>query len=775
MHRAGTLPHWRNQLAALGVTLVGFLARLWNANGTFLNPDEALHFRLANQSSFSLAYKESLTASHPPLLTVILYFWRLLGTSEVWLRLPLVLAGVAFCWMFYKWLSNTAGEVAGFVGLIFLAFLPPIVSLSSEIRQYALVLAFLASALYLLDAGFANRSNLHMAGFALCLYVAMLSHYSALLFAAALGMYTLLRIFTERPPAALISTWFVGQLGASALAVVLYRTHIAKLGVGESRTVLQGWMSEFFLRRSYFDPTHDNPLLFLLGHSFGVFQFVFGQLVVGDLMGICFLLGVAMLLRGEHVSKGNPSSRMLGVFLLLPFLVAAAASLLHVYPYGGTRHISFLIIPGVAGISVAVVRLAKGRWALSLAITVVILLACIAFGRPRRPTMDRADQASAHIAAAIGFVKANVDSSDLIFTDYQTDLILGHYLCRHRPIDLDAAPAGFEQFACGEHRVVSTDYKTEHMLWTDFPQHWQAFIEAYNLKAGASVWVIQAGWEADLPEQLRNHIADFHDLRFESFGRNIKIFKLKVRPLSRSACLCKGEVRFKSLDEHAISIGIKPVALSDRVFIGVKNLLPSRKGAYQHKQRRFRQVKVGEYCVDQLKCKAWVDKNIRSGGACHDAACTNSDGVFESAHRGGADRNHPAALPQGEIDGRGRSGRNQIGLDVNLVIFDALHPYGLKRSQANVERDVDRLNSLAFYAAQDLRSEVKPGGGSRNRTTVLGIDRLIAFAIPGRVWPRDVRRKRDVADAIKNCEEIRDRVEANAALAEFPPGDDLSL
>src|ERR1700684_3702069 len=83
----------RSYLAALGVTLLGFLVRVWAAHGTFLNPDEALHFRLANQSSLALAYKESLTASHPPLLTIILYYWRNFGTSELSLRMPSAIAG----------------------------------------------------------------------------------------------------------------------------------------------------------------------------------------------------------------------------------------------------------------------------------------------------------------------------------------------------------------------------------------------------------------------------------------------------------------------------------------------------------------------------------------------------------------------------------------------------------------------------------------------------------------------------------------------------------
>jgi hypothetical protein len=537
----------RAAAAAIVVLLAGFLTRLWKASGTFLNPDEALHFRLANQPSLALAYKESLTASHPPLLTLVLYFWRFFGTSELWLRLPLVLAGAAFCWMFYKWLSNAAGYLAGFVGLLFAALLPPMVVLSAEIRQYPLLLAFLASALYFLDGAFARNSTGKMAAFSICLYLAMLSHYSAFLFAAALGIYALLRIFAERPHAGTVWLWAIGQLGALGLAILLYKTHISKLGVGESRTALQGWMSEFFLRRSYFDPSHDHRLTFLLGHTFGVFQYFFGQLAVGDVMGVLFLVGVILLLREKafpedrtsqltssilRSSKLTPSQlgsqRRLGMLLLLPFVMAAAASLAHIYPYGGTRHVAFLVIPGVAGVSVAIACLARGRWTRGATIAAFLLAACIVFGKPRPPLMERADQDRARMEAAIDFVQQNVGPSDLIFTDYQTDLILGHYLCRQHPIFFNAAPPNFEEFPCAEHRVISADYKEWMFSADNFTEEWPQFMLAYRLNPGDTVWIVQAGWGVDLPEDLRNHVAEFRDLPFESFGKNIKIFKMIV-------------------------------------------------------------------------------------------------------------------------------------------------------------------------------------------------------------------------------------------------------
>jgi len=519
----------RADLAALFVTLLGLLARLWTAHGIFLNPDEALHFRLGNQTSLAHAYAASLTAAHPPLLIFLLYYWRALGTSELWLRLPSVLAGTAFCWMFYKWLSKAAGNLAGLIGVLLVTFLPPIVILSAEVRQYALLLVFLASALYFLDEAFARNSISRMVAFSLCLYLAMLFHYSAFMFAAALGIYALFRIFTERPPARVVTAWTIGQLGALALAVILYKTHLSKLGAGASRTALQGWMSEFYLQRSYFNRAHDNPVTFLVGHSFGVFQYFFGQLAVGDGMGIVFLVGVALLLLGKRFPGGSVSSRRLGLLLALPFAIASAASLAHVYPYGGTRQLAFLIIPGMAGVSVAIACFASGRWDRGLTIAALVMVACIAFGKPRPPRMDRADQSQTNMAAAMEFVRHNVDSSSLIFTDYQSDLILGHYLCRQRPISFDVAPANFEQFHCDGHQIVSTDYKTAWMLWADnFPEDWHRFVQAYNLKPVDTVWVLQAGWEIDLPEDLRKHFAEFRGLRFESFGNNIKIFKMAV-------------------------------------------------------------------------------------------------------------------------------------------------------------------------------------------------------------------------------------------------------
>ena len=69
-------------LAAALVLATGLLLRVRSASGTFLNPDEALHVLAAHRASFALAYDASLRTAHPPLLILVLYFWRALGNSE---------------------------------------------------------------------------------------------------------------------------------------------------------------------------------------------------------------------------------------------------------------------------------------------------------------------------------------------------------------------------------------------------------------------------------------------------------------------------------------------------------------------------------------------------------------------------------------------------------------------------------------------------------------------------------------------------------------------
>ncbi len=516
-------------LAAALVLAGGFLLRVWAASGTFLNPDEALHLLLAHADSFALAYRASLSTAHPPLLILVLYFWRTLGNSEFVLRIPSVIAGTVFCWMVFKWMTYIFGRTAGWIGLVFTAFLPSLIALSFEVRQYALLLCFLATATYLLERALTENSPSKMLLSFLCLYLALLTHYSAILFAAALTGYFLLRLTALRCSAGVIIAWAVGQAGALGILSALYFTHLSKLGDSVSQPAIHGFASDSYLRNSYFHSGHDNPLLFVLGRSFGVFQFVFGQLAVGDIAGLIFIAGVVLLLRGRaSPQQAGSVPRLLGIFLLLPFALTCGAAVMDKYPYGGTRHSAFLVPFAVAGVSFTVARLAGQRIGRGVGAAILTVIVCHLFGVPHRPYMRREDQSSIHMNRALDSVRRQVPTGDVIFLDFQSNLLFKYYLCPDVIIPANGPAPAFWAYPCAGYRAISTSPETSIFTAATFLRRWDEMVHTYGLKRGDTIWVFQAGWDIGLARELQDRFPEFHELNPQNFGRNITLFKLTV-------------------------------------------------------------------------------------------------------------------------------------------------------------------------------------------------------------------------------------------------------
>ena len=500
----------------------GFLLRLKAASGTFLNPDEALHFAIANQSSLAAAYRASLTLAHPPLLIVVLHFWRTMGTSELVLRLPSVIAGSAFCWIFFQWLKTALGTATALVGVIFMALLPPMVVLSAEVRQYSLLLLFMACAALLLERALEKTSGWRMALASLSLWLAMLSHYSGLLFAAAFGLYSLVRVVRDHPPAKVVGTWLAGQVGAVVGAIFLYVVQISRLQGG---SLAQQAISEW-LRRSYFHRGQDNLLAFVFGRSFAVFQFVFGQLLVGDIAGLLFLAGVLFMLQGRFPERISTSARQFGIFLLLPFAVNGALAVVDRYPYGGTRHSVFLSMFALAGIGACLVTVTRGRFRLAVALAAFLVAICYAFGFHHQPYIPREDQSRSRMEQTMQFIRAQIPSVEPIFVDYETNLMLGHYLCGQKPAVIDVS--GFQSFHCAQHEIISAPPHFWMFGPDSFPQVWDDLVGTYDLKAGSHVWVVRAGWGAAIAPGLEHKRSDITPAEARSFGRNLSAFRLTV-------------------------------------------------------------------------------------------------------------------------------------------------------------------------------------------------------------------------------------------------------
>lgn len=512
------------ELLPLAVLSVGFLARVLQAWQFFLNPDEALHNLLAAQSSLSLAYKAALTNAHPPLLILLLYYWRSLGQSELMLRMPSVIAGTANCWIAYQWLKLVTDRSTAFVGLLILSLSPSLIGLSAEIRQYALLLFFMACCLYFSERALRENSLRFMALCSASLYGALLTHYSSLLFAFTMGIYMLVRLFPwgERPR--LLAAWIAGQAGALILTAYFLVTHVARL----KETGMAQGIAETWLRRSIYHPGENNLAAFVTWQTVRVFTFLFSHGLVGTLALLVFLTGLGSLLRGRRPGNHqSPTARELGLLVGLPFALNCGVAVAGLYPYGGTRHNVFLALFAATGICVGLAAWTPRRpWA-KLLVVVAALAVCNFFPAP--PPLIRARNHSRKLmAAAIGNLKQSAPPGSVIFSDYESGLVLGYYACGHGVAQVFPPYQSFSRTQCGPYTIITARPQVWKFYADELPSQFATLRDTYGLSAGSKIWLFSAGWITDSTPALSAELRQFGCSAPQRFGENIFLCELAV-------------------------------------------------------------------------------------------------------------------------------------------------------------------------------------------------------------------------------------------------------
>jgi hypothetical protein len=535
------------ELVALVIVGLGFALRLLSATRFYLDADESLHYLIANQTSLAEVYRASLTNAHPPFLFLLLFFWRLLGNSELVLRLVSILAGTAACWVGSKWLAYRFGKTTGLVGLLLLVFCPTLVILSATVRQYAPLLLAMTLALYYLERGLRERSERMLLWFALALSVANTIQFSAIWFTVAVGLYALVRIVRERLPGRWTCFWVGTQFLVLALLAFQYLTHIRPLrGSGREQFAREGW-----LQTSYFRAGQEGLLAFVARSTDKLFTYLFSSQVAG-LVALSLLVAAVVTLFIRHRPRPSPvtpdpgprstDDSSFGLLLVTAFAVSVLAALAGLYPFGGSRHCVFLILFAVAGISVLLGRSAGRRLGAVLLAAVVIMPtwqgAATVDPKERLP-----DQNRELMIGAIKYVRDAIPGGSLLFVDCQTALLLGYYLGRnqidsqtialqHRYVDQNQISArsqaprdGFIELSYGGYRVVSTprwNFSTDN-FWAEL----RAMKQRYGLGPAVPVWVVDGGWDNGLGTDLLRFYPERVCPGLRAFGRNLSVFQVR--------------------------------------------------------------------------------------------------------------------------------------------------------------------------------------------------------------------------------------------------------
>jgi 4-amino-4-deoxy-L-arabinose transferase-like glycosyltransferase len=530
----------RSRSALLLLCLAGgFLVRLVPARLTFLNPDEVLHYFLSHQPSLAATYQATLTTAHPPLLILFLHYWQLLGNSEIALRFPSILAGTAFAWVIYLWLKRVSDTSTALTSLVLLLFSPALISISSEVRQYALLLLFAAGSLYSLERAIEENSVAMMLLSALALYLALLTHYSSLIFALTLGIYALARLRTTRTTAAVIAAWVLGQTGALCICGFLYKSHLGKLQHGTLRQEI----ADTWLRTSVYHPAQDHALVFVVSRTVRLFRYLFSNGTIGVLALLVFLCGITFLMldRASTVSDRmptdrKPAPRQLALLLTLPFFITAAAAVAGFYPYGGTRHDVLLATFAMSGVALGLERLEMDRLRIPkdwqrLAIVGVVLAIGNLFPFPTPPSIKSKNQNRELMSRAINTLSRDAPAGSVILTDYEGGLMLSYYLCSNRVVEIETTQA-FMRSACGEYRVVASSPD----LWAYDAQTLPAALRQVQEKAQqenktdaeTNPWLFQAGWIDDKQAEWIAQLSQFGCRSPQLFGQNIFLCRMAV-------------------------------------------------------------------------------------------------------------------------------------------------------------------------------------------------------------------------------------------------------
>ena len=469
---------------ALLVLAVGFLIRLWAATSSFVNPDEAYHALLASPDTFSALYESAVRSPHPPLFLILLHFVREITRSDLGIRFIPLVAGTLLPWVMYRWISRGWSRMAGFTALTILALAPELIRLSAEARAYTLCLLAMAVAIYLLDRAIEQSSIWKMMGFALALYVAILTDYSAAFFVLASGVYFLLRIREQTVTTGVRITWEFSQVGAVVLYSILWVTQVYPMQViATTRADVEGW-----LRNSYPQPGQ-NPLVFIVQNTARQFAFLLPLLVPAVVAMALFAIALWLLWR-----RGAPGrfwhSRAAAVLMVTPFAAACAASFVHLFPYGRTRHTVFLALFIALGVGIAMDRVAR-NWIIPLAIVAAIAAPLWhAFEGRYRWEIGRVDSRKELMVQALDFMKRSIPPGTPILTESEFRVVLAYYL--DTGVRLPEVTGSPSEERTGDYRLFCARW--DFVTLDDLRQDLRLFRGRYDLGPDARIWVLDGGF-----------------------------------------------------------------------------------------------------------------------------------------------------------------------------------------------------------------------------------------------------------------------------------------
>lgn len=446
--------------------------RLFYATATHLNPDEAMHVNGALAPTLAATVERAWEHSHPPLLFLLLHFWLKLGSVEWMARLPLIVADIATLALVFSWLRRRWGDASAVLALAFLAASPAAIAAGSEVRQIGLALFFATAALACLDRICDGGSRRWQVAYGLSLGLAISAHFGAAWLLVAHGLYAPLRLQAAAASRATWAGWVIGQLAIFVWSVGLYTSNRAADG--------------FFFHPEYlmpllYEPARQALVDYVMTHTWAALAFLGGNPVLGWLV-------VAAYVGGLYVVAGTRGVRRADIaWLLVPLLLGIVGGVTRQMPFGGSRHVAYLLPVVAAAVGIGLGAVLKQR-----AVPLVACLLALAWATTTRPANHPGILDAVQLERAIAYLDGSTTPGATVIVDRQTYEVL-RYALRDRPGTLTLLGENVRAWEHARGTLVVL-----HDQWILQPRVWWSAIEPLlgrmDIGVGDHAWVMLAGW-----------------------------------------------------------------------------------------------------------------------------------------------------------------------------------------------------------------------------------------------------------------------------------------
>jgi uncharacterized membrane protein len=208
----------RERILLVGILIAAALLRFYQLGTASLWFDEAATARVVTAPLGEFFLRFRTTENTPPLHYVILWIWtRVFGASEVSLRMPSVIAGVASVFLLYRLMRLLGGARSALIAALLLAVSSYQIYFSQEARAYELMVCLslwsCCAFLRLMEENSRRNQILFITSTTLLLYTHLFS-----VFVIAAENIAYLVAWVRRPrPKLKLSDWLGVQLATAAM------------------------------------------------------------------------------------------------------------------------------------------------------------------------------------------------------------------------------------------------------------------------------------------------------------------------------------------------------------------------------------------------------------------------------------------------------------------------------------------------------------------------------------------------------------------------------